>query len=80
MLSLLGEAAAGLAVVDTLVSESALENYHLLPTVRGDLLEKLGRLDEAGREFRRAAKLTRNAREQALLRTRADACSGAGAL
>ncbi len=66
--------AAGLEVVDALVDEPALKGYHLLPTVRGDLLFKLGRHDEARREFQRAASLTRNTREQALLRARADAC------
>jgi RNA polymerase sigma factor (sigma-70 family) len=65
--------AAGLALVDTLVSEPALEAYHLLPSVRGDLLAKLGRLDEARAEFERAASLTRNARERALLLERAAA-------
>ncbi|MEO8875421.1 MAG: RNA polymerase sigma factor [Polyangiaceae bacterium] len=66
--------AAGLAVVDTLVSEPSLAAYHLLPTVRGDLLFKLGRRPEARREFERAASLTRNAREQKLLLARAAAC------
>ncbi|KYF66029.1 RNA polymerase sigma factor, partial [Sorangium cellulosum] len=59
--------AAGLAVVDALTSERSLASYHLLPSVRGDLLAKLGRLDEARAEFERAASLTRNARERALL-------------
>ena len=68
--------AAGLEVVDALVGEPALQNYHLLPAVRGDLLFKLGRCDEARREFDRAASLTRNTREQALLRARARACAG----
>jgi RNA polymerase sigma-70 factor, ECF subfamily len=63
--------AAGLEVVDRLVSEPALKGYHLLPAVRGDLLAKLGRHDEARLEFERAASLTRNAREQALLLDRA---------
>jgi predicted RNA polymerase sigma factor len=63
--------AAGLALVDLLAGEPALKNYHLLPSVRGDLLKKLGRLDEARREFERAASLTRNARERALLLDRA---------
>jgi len=66
--------AAGLEVVDALQDEPALKGYHLLPTVRGDLLFKLGRRDEARREFQRAASLTRNTREQALLRARAEAC------
>ena len=56
--------AAGLALVDLLGSEPALAGYHLLPSVRGDLLAKLGRLDEARAEFERAAVLTRNARER----------------
>lgn len=64
---------AGLELVDALAAEPALGNYHLLPTVRGDLLEKLGRTDEARAEFERAAALTGNAREQELLRARAAA-------
>ncbi|QRK07150.1 RNA polymerase sigma factor [Archangium violaceum] len=67
--------AAGLEIVDALTSERALEGYHLLPSVRGDLLAKLGRLDEARAEFERAASLTRNARERQLLRERAAACT-----
>jgi RNA polymerase sigma factor (sigma-70 family) len=63
--------AAGLELVDELNAEPALRDYHLLPSVRGDLLSKLGRDDEARAEFERAASLTRNAREQALLRERA---------
>jgi RNA polymerase sigma-70 factor, ECF subfamily len=66
--------AAGLALVDALAGEPALKSYHLLPSVRGDLLFKLGRLEEARLEFTRAAGLTRNAREQALLEARAAAC------
>lgn len=66
--------AAGLELVDALIGERALENYHLLPSVRGDLLKKLGRLDEARGEFERAASLTRNARERELLLNRAIAC------
>jgi len=66
--------AAGLEVVDTLKSEPALEGYHLLPAVRGDLLDKLGRFAEARVEFERAASLTRNARERTLLLERAAAC------
>ena len=66
---------AGLHLVDTLVREPALENYHLLPSVRGDLLEKLGRLDEARAEFKHAAALTRNERERQLLLERATLCS-----
>ena len=57
----------GLARLDALANEPALKNYHLLPSVRGDLLKKLGRLDEARTEFERAAQLTQNARERALL-------------
>ena len=67
--------AAGLVLVNALTSEPALANYHLLPTVRGDLLAKLGRLDEARREFERAASLTQNARERELLLRRAQACT-----
>jgi RNA polymerase sigma factor (sigma-70 family) len=65
---------AGLALVNTLRSEPSLLHYHLLPGVRGDLLQKLGRFDEARAEFERAAKLTHNARERALLLDRAAAC------
>src|SRR5438445_2380988 len=67
--------AAGLHLVDALVSEPSLEGYHLLPSVRGDLLAKLGRSDEARTEFERAASLTQNARERHLLLERAAACS-----
>jgi len=67
--------AAGLEIVDTLTSESSLHTYHLLPSVRGDFLKKLGRLDEAQAEFERAAWLTRNARERELLLDRAAACA-----
>jgi RNA polymerase sigma-70 factor (ECF subfamily) len=63
--------AAGLELVDALVSEPALKSYHLLPAVRGDFLLKLGRQEEASAEFERAASLTRNARERALLLERA---------
>jgi RNA polymerase sigma factor (sigma-70 family) len=62
---------AGLELVDQLISEPSLKDYHLLPSVRGDLLEKLGRLDEARAEFERAASMTRNARERVLLLDRA---------
>ena len=65
--------AEGLALVDALASEQALKHYHLLPAVRGDLLVKLGRLDEARAEFERAASLTHNAREKKLLLDRAAA-------
>jgi len=67
--------AAGLVLVDALTVEPALQGYHLLPSVRGDLLFKLGRRAEAQAEFVRAADLTRNARERALLRERAAACA-----
>ncbi len=66
--------AAGLEIVDALTSEPALASYHLLPSVRGDFLFKLGRFDEARAEFEHAASLTRNARERTLLRQRAAAC------
>jgi RNA polymerase sigma factor (sigma-70 family) len=65
---------AGLDLVDALTSEPSLENYHLLPSVRGDFLAKLGRIDEARVEFERAASLTQNARERELLLDRARAC------
>jgi len=67
--------AAGLELVDALQSEPSLKAYHLLPSVRGDLLVKLGRFDEARAEFERAASLTRNAREYSLLLARAAACA-----
>jgi predicted RNA polymerase sigma factor len=66
--------AAGLEVVDRLRSEPALAGYHLLPSVRGDLLAKLGRMAEARGELERAASLTRNERERALLIERAASC------
>ena len=66
--------AAGLHLVDALIKEPLLVGYHLLPSVRGDFLSKLGRLDEARLEFERAASLTRNARERELLLERARAC------
>ena len=72
-------AAAGLAVIDELTSEPSLRNYHLLPSVRGDLLRKLGRFDEARMEFERAAALTRNTRERDLLLERARTCADASA-
>jgi len=71
--------AAALEIVDALTSEGSLAGYHLLPTVRGDLLFKLGRLDEAKKDFERAASMTRNAREQTLLLERAAACKKSGA-
>ncbi|HKA10454.1 MAG TPA: RNA polymerase sigma factor [Candidatus Dormibacteraeota bacterium] len=66
--------ATGLELVDTLTAEPSLKGYYLLPSVRGDLLAKLGRLDEARQEFERAASLTRNGRERTLLLVRAAAC------
>jgi RNA polymerase sigma factor (sigma-70 family) len=66
--------AAGLQLVDALTAEPSLQAYHLLPSVRGDLLAKLGRFAEARAEFERAASLTRNARERTLLLERAAAC------
>ena len=71
--------AAGLAIIDRLLDEPSLRAYHLLPSVRGDLLHKLGRLDEARSEFERAAALTRNERERALLSERARACASPAA-
>jgi predicted RNA polymerase sigma factor len=65
---------AGLELADQLVDEPKLAGYHLLPSVRGDLLWKLGRFEEARVEFERAAGLTRNERERELLRGRAAAC------
>ena len=67
--------AAGLELVDRLTSEPSLQRYHLLPSVRGDLLAKLGRFDEAQKDFERAASLTRNARERTLLLERSAACA-----
>ena len=66
-----------LDLVDALQGVTSLKGYHLLPSVRGDLLFRLGRLDEARIEFERAARLTRNAREQEFLRARAAACTAA---
>jgi len=66
--------AAGLAIVDTIASDPALAGYHLLPSVRGDLLFKLGRTREARAEFERAASMAKNARERALLLERANNC------
>ena len=68
-------AAAGLELVDALLPEPSLAGYHLLPSARGDLLAKLGRLEEAAKEFQRAASLTRNARERKLLLERAASCA-----
>ncbi len=72
--------AAGLELVDSLRDEPALRHYHLLPSVRGDFLFKLGRLDEARAEFERAAQLTQNQREQTLLLSRAANCQGSSRL
>lgn len=66
--------AFGLQIVDELNDEPSLKGYHLLPSVRGDLLVKLGRFDEARTEFERAASMTRNAREKELLQNRAAEC------
>nr|MDQ6922459.1 hypothetical protein [Candidatus Dormibacteraeota bacterium] len=66
--------AVGLEIVDGLTSEPSLQAYHLLPSVRGDLLAKLGRLDEAREEFERAASMTRNGRQRTLALERAAAC------
>jgi RNA polymerase sigma-70 factor (ECF subfamily) len=65
---------AALEIVDALVADTRLDSYHLLPSVRGDLLEKLGRFDEARTEFTRAAGLAQNARERTLLLGRASSC------
>jgi RNA polymerase sigma factor (sigma-70 family) len=70
--------AVGLELVDKLLSEPSLKNYHLLPSVRGDLLVKLGNLDDAYIEFKRAAALAGNAQEQAFLLKRAAACMNGG--
>jgi RNA polymerase sigma-70 factor (ECF subfamily) len=70
--------AVGLAIVDALTEEPALAGYHLLPSVRGDLLARLGRFEEARAEVERAASLTRNARERDLLLARAEALSKSG--
>ncbi len=67
--------AAGLDLVDALVTEPSLKSYHLLPAVRGDLLRKLGRFEEARAEFERAASLTENVRERELLKRRAAECA-----
>jgi len=67
--------AAGLNLVDALVHEPSLANYHLLPSVRGDLLKKMGRFDEARAEFENAASLAKNEREKRLLKVRAEQCA-----
>jgi predicted RNA polymerase sigma factor len=64
--------------VDALVAEPALKSYHLLPAVRGDLLRKLGRFEEARIEFERSASLTENVRERNLLQRRAAECAAEG--
>ena len=69
--------ADGLAIVDAIANDPKLAGYHLLPSVRGDLLAKLGRHDEARSEFTRAAELARNDQERALLLARAEACRSA---
>jgi len=74
-LSMAFGAGAGLDLVDELAAEPSLANYHLLPSVRGDLLARLGRDEEARTEFERAAGLTRNARERAVLLGRAASCA-----
>jgi len=71
--------AAGLALVDALTDDPMLASYHLLPSVRGDLLAKLGRFDEARSELERAAALTSNSRERELLLARAAACAESAA-
>ncbi|HET8925846.1 MAG TPA: RNA polymerase sigma factor [Candidatus Acidoferrum sp.] len=71
--------AKGLEIIDALASEPSLKTYHLLPSVRGDFLFKLGRFAEACSEFERAATITRNARERELLLDRARACAGGSA-
>ena len=65
---------AGLLLLDALSEDPKLERYHLLPSARADLLERLGRYEEAGVEFERAASLTENVRQRERLRTRASAC------
>jgi len=70
--------AAGLDLVDALIPDPSLQAYHLLPAVRGDLLRKLGRSEEARAEFERAASLTQNARERELLQRRAAECAADG--
>src|SRR5207244_13072216 len=66
---------AGLELVDNLMPEPSLKSYHLLPAVRADLLNKLGRLDEARAEFARAASLAQNTRQRTFLRCRAQSCT-----
>ena len=77
-IAMAGEPAAGLQIVDELVAHGALDGYHLLPAVRGDLLEKLERRDEARAEFELAASMTRNTRERDQLLKRAGALASPG--
>jgi RNA polymerase sigma-70 factor, ECF subfamily len=77
-IAMASDPADGLAIVDELVAVGALDGYHLLPAVRGDLLEKLGRTDEARAEFELAASMTRNAREREVLLGRASALASPG--
>jgi predicted RNA polymerase sigma factor len=70
--------AAALPIVEQLRQSGALGGYHLLPSVHADLLEKLGRAEEAAQEFERAASMTQNAREQQVLLGRAAACRQRG--
>jgi RNA polymerase sigma factor (sigma-70 family) len=70
--------AAGLAILEPLMSEPSLRDYHLLPSARADMLEKLGRAEEARTEYERAASLTKNAREATMLRERAASCGRRG--
>jgi predicted RNA polymerase sigma factor len=67
--------AAGLELIDKLTADPMLQSYHLLPSVRGDFLFKLGRISEARTEFERAASLTQNVRERTFLLGRARACT-----
>src|SRR5690606_21365933 len=73
--SMAAGAEAGLAAVDAIADERALRDYHLLPSVRGELLRRLERRDEARAEFERAAAMTRNERERSLLLARARECT-----
>ena len=74
-----GSLERGLQIVDGLAAEPVLANYHHLPSVRGDLLARLGRHHEAGAELRRAAELTRNLTERSVLLQRAAECDARGA-
>jgi RNA polymerase sigma factor (sigma-70 family) len=77
-IAMAGEPDAGLEIVDDLVARGALDGYHLLPAVRGDLLDKLGRREEARAEFELAASMTRNTRERNQLLARAGALASSG--